>query len=530
MKIDENEFFRQATLSICGHLDIEKGLHAALLQLKHVIPAISIRLERYEMDLDVMRIVALADENGGCENNILIPLSPDGLAAVKAVRAAFENGSLPEVLMINQTDDEPFSRNVLAHLGHRNMSAMRLHLIVENQPVGALVLLAEGADRFNEEHARLFSLLKEPFFVAMSNTLKYREVIQLKSLLEDDNRFLSDELSRLQGGQIIGADFGLKKVTDMVRQVAPLDSPVLLLGETGTGKEIIANTVHYSSLRAKAPFITVNCGAIPETLIDSELFGHEKGAYTGALNEKRGRFERAHTGTIFLDEIGELPHQAQVRLLRVLQNHEIERVGGVRSIKVDIRIIAATNRNLEEMVRKGEFREDLWFRLNVFPIMIPPLRDRRSDIPEFIQYFIAQKAKEMKLPSIPELLPGTMESLLDYLWPGNVRELENIVERAIILNKNGPLDFSALLPSTTGTSSIQEKAGSKKRPEIENETDKSANLDEVISSHISRTLEKTEGRVHGPGGAAEILGINPSTLRNRMKKLGIKYEREEGSD
>ena len=528
MKIDENEFFRQATISICGHLDIQKGLFASFKQLKSVMPAHSLWLERFEIDMSAIRIVAMANEKEGREHDIVIPLLAEGLKAIDAVKSAFNNKSLPDVLVINRTDDEPVSRTVLEHLGLKNMSALSLPLVIENMPIGALALLAEGPDRFTEEHAHLFSLLKEPFCIAMSNILKHREVLKLKDLLEDDKRYLESELSQLHDGQIIGADFGLKKVTEMVRQVSPLDSPVLLLGETGTGKEIIANAIHYSSPRANAPFITVNCGAIPESLIDSELFGHEKGAFTGALTEKRGRFERAHTGTIFLDEIGELPHQAQVRLLRVLQNHEIERVGGVRSIKVDIRIIAATNRNLEEMVRKGEFREDLWFRLNVFPITIPPLRDRSSDIPAFIQYFIAQKAKEMKLPVIPDLLPGTMESLLDYLWPGNVRELENIVERAIILNKNGPLDFSALLLSTTGTSSIQEKAGSKKKTETEYDTDKGANLDEVISSHISRTLEKTEGRVHGPGGAAELLGVNPSTLRHRMKKLGIIYEREEG--
>ena len=214
-------------------------------------------------------------------------------------------------------------------------------------------------------------------------------------MLADDNRYLYDELRSVSGDEIIGSDFGLKTVMEMVRQVAPLDSPVLLLGETGTGKEVIANAIHYSSPRKDGPFIKVNCGAIPETLLDSELFGHEKGAFTGAISQKRGRFERADKGTIFLDEIGELPLQAQVRLLSVLQTREIERVGGTSPIPVDIRIISATHRDLEEMIASRRFREDLWFRLNVFPITIPPLRQRREDIPALLHHLMERKSREL---------------------------------------------------------------------------------------------------------------------------------------
>ena len=242
----------------------------------------------------------------------------------------------------------------------------------------------------------------------MSKALEHQEIIRLKDMLADDNRYLFDELRSASGDEIIGSDFGLKAVMRMVQQVAPLDSPVLLLGETGTGKEVIANAIHYSSPRKDGPFIKVNCGAIPETLLDSELFGHEKGAFTGAISQKRGRFERANKGTIFLDEIGELPAQAQVRLLRVLQTKEIERVGGTTSIPVDIRIISATNRNLQEMIASGRFREDLWFRLNVFPIMIPPLRQRREDIPALVHHFIERKSKELKLTERPVLAPGAI--------------------------------------------------------------------------------------------------------------------------
>jgi transcriptional regulator with GAF, ATPase, and Fis domain len=383
---------------------------------------------------------------------------------------------------------------------------------------GGLLLATEGDRKFTQQHADLLFLLREPFAIAMSNALKHQEAIQLKDLLADDNRYLHGELRRLSGDEIVGANFGLRDVMHMVEQVAPLDSPVLLLGETGVGKDVIANTIHYSSSRSNGPFVSVNCGAIPDTLIDSELFGHEKGAFTGALAQKRGRFERADKGTIFLDEIGELPPQAQVRLLKVLQSKEIERVGGVKIIRLDIRIIAATNRNLEEMVKLHKFREDLWFRLNVFPIWIPPLRERKVDIPALMQHFISLKAKELKLPAIPTLSSGAIDPLMEYHWPGNVRELENVIERALILNPTGPLTFEHL-----------NLGQSKKTLDLQGQTEETDNLDEIITRHIRRVLYKTRGKVHGRDGAAAVLGINPSTLRNRMKKLGIDYGRRSKS-
>ena len=323
---------------------------------------------------------------------------------------------------------------------------MTMALKLEGNSIGDLGLVADGLNQYTDEHARLLRLLHEPFAIAMSNALKHQEVIRFKDMLADDNRYLLDELRSVSGDEIIGSDFGLKAVMEMVQQVAPLDSPVLLLGETGTGKEVIANAIHYSSPRKDGPFIKVNCGAIPETLLDSELFGHEKGAFTGAISQRRGRFERADKGTIFLDEIGELPSQAQVRLLHVLQKKEIERVGGTSSIPVDIRIISATHRNLEEMIASGRFREDLWFRLNVFPIMIPPLRQRREDIPALVHHFIDRKSMELKLTERPVLAPGAIDRLIAYDWPGNVRELENMIERALIQHRGGVLSFETLLP------------------------------------------------------------------------------------
>jgi transcriptional regulator with GAF, ATPase, and Fis domain len=304
---------------------------------------------------------------------------------------------------------------------------------------------------------------------------------------------------------------------EMVQQVAPLDSPVLLLGETGTGKEVIANAIHYSSPRKDGPFIKVNCGAIPETLLDSELFGHERGAFTGAISQRRGRFERADRGTIFLDEIGELPPQAQVRLLNVLQRKEIERVGGGSPIPVDTRIISATNRNLEGMIASGRFREDLWFRLNVFPIMIPPLRQRKEDIPALVHYFIDRKSLVLKLAERPVLAPGAIDRLIAYDWPGNVRELENMIERALIQRRKGVLSFETLLPSAA--------AGGRKGVEDVGRNRALPSLDEMAVRHIRRALKVARGKINGPGGAAQILGLHPNTLRKRMTKLGIPFGR-----
>ncbi|MCP4718947.1 MAG: AAA family ATPase, partial [Desulfobacteraceae bacterium] len=320
-------------------------------------------------------------------------------------------------------------------------SALVMPLKIEEKMLGVLFVSANGQDRYAKEDADLLSLVADPFAIAMSNALRHQEVTRLKDMLADDNRYLRRELRHLSGDKIIGENFGLKEVLEMVRQVAPLNNPVMLLGETGTGKELIANAIHYSSHRKDGPLIKVNCGSIPETLIDSEFFGHDKGAFTGAISQKRGKFERAHKGTIFLDEIGELPLNAQVRLLRVIQSKEIERVGGTKPVPVDTRIITATHRNLKTMVDKGRFREDLWFRLNVFPITIPPLRQRKNDIPALVQHFIEKKSKETGTPNQPILGPGAMDRMIDYHWPGNVRELENVVERALILSRDNILTF-----------------------------------------------------------------------------------------
>lgn len=505
---DENQFFRDLTLRISGHLEIEKGLHECFKYISQYLPGDAIYLERYEPDFSAIRVIARANHNGYKRMDALVTLEKEATLQMRAMLKA----GFPKYVLFNNSNDVPVSRNMLSLLGEPPSSILSNMLIVDDHMMGALTLIAHGQDHFTEEHLALYQVIREPFFIAMSNALEHREVLKLQKVLAEENKFLRGELHRLSGEEIVGAHFGLRKVMQQVSQVAPLDSPVLLTGETGVGKDVIANAIHYSSSRSKGPMISVNCGAIPESLIDSELFGHEKGAFTGAIAQKLGRFERAGGGTIFLDEIGELPLEAQVRLLRVLQSKEIERVGGTQTINLDIRIIAATNRNLEELVEEGKFREDLWFRLNVFPILIPPLRERLQDIPELLQYFINLKSKDLKLPQIPTLAPTAIDALMDYHWPGNVRELQNIVERALIINPGGPLSFDQIL-----------RPGRKNNTNSNHQSD---NLDETISMHIQRVLNKTGGKIHGPGGAAELLGINANTLRNRMNKLGIEYGRK----
>jgi transcriptional regulator with GAF, ATPase, and Fis domain len=514
MMMGKNEFFREATLAICGHLDIKTALFETFRVLQKRMPLDRMYVELYEPEINCMRVIAKASQSGGKSQDILLPLPKEAKSRVKSAKTTTQNN--PRHFFMMENEPGPVSLYLLEKLSLPISSVLGLPLIIKEEPFGAFILTADGTGRYAAKHGELLTMLREPFYIALSNALKHRSIRKLKNLLADDNRFLQSELSRKWGDDIVGADFGLRDVMELAEQVAVLNSPVLLLGETGVGKDVIANAVHQLSLRRKNPFIVVNCGGIPESLVDSELFGHEKGAFTGALSQKRGRFERADKGTIFLDEIGELPPQAQVRLLRVLQDQVIERVGGTSSIMLDIRIIAATNRDLKKMVEQGDFREDLWFRLNVFPITIPPLRERRLDIPALVQYFIEQKSREMNLPDLPRLADGAVDRLMDYNWPGNVRELQNIVERALILNPRGPVSFDHL----------GHKQNRKRAAETPVE-EGPYRLDEVVTAHIKKVLAKTGGKVHGPKGAAGLLGINSSTLRNKMNKLGIRYGRKQ---
>lgn len=344
--------------------------------------------------------------------------------------------------------------------------------------------------------------------VEMENALKdaLKEVERLKDQLEEENIYLRQEIKLTHNfEEILSQDAGYKAVLSHVEQAAPTDATILILGETGTGKELIARAIHNLSSRKNRPLVKVNCAALPANLIESELFGHEKGAFTGAIAQKIGRFELAHKGTIFLDEIGELPLDLQVKLLRVLQEGEFDRLGNAETIRVDVRVIAATNRDLEEEVRQGTFREDLYYRLNVFPVHVPPLRERKDDIPILVEHFLRRYCK--KTGRVIDVIPQkTMDTLQDYHWPGNVRELENIIERAVILSRGKRLELGDWFAA---------------EPDFSASDSEIATLEELERNHILHVLKLTRWRVSGPKGAAKILDINPQTLVSRMKKLGI---------
>ena len=512
MRSEESDFFREATLRICGSLDIETAMHRCLKYLCRFLPATHLCFHIYDRELGIVETVAMATMEGGQAMALRTPLTRRGRQQVEDQRSL-------RTKLVRRLGDDAVAGPVARQLGAADLSGLILDLALEGAFVGTVSVFCDPDIKFNQHHVNLFSLLNEPFAIARANSLRYRELQALRDMLADDNRYLQNELRQISGDEVVGAEFGLKAVMEMVRQVAPLNSPVLLMGETGVGKEVIANAIHNLSLRSNGPFIRVNCGAIPETLMDSELFGHEKGAFTGAVARKRGRFERADRGTIFLDEIGELPQEAQVRLLRVLQEKEIERVGGVETLHVDIRIIAATHRNLEHMLARGQFREDLFYRLRVFPIAIPPLRRRPEDIPVLLQHFIQKKANDMKRVSIPRVAPDALDRLLAYRWPGNARELENAVERELIVSRGETLLFQDLIAAHDAPVPVQS-------PETNLSPPAPPTLDQIMADHIVSVLKQCNGRVEGKTGAARLLGIHPSTLRKRMKKLSIPFGRK----
>ena len=505
--INENDFFREATLTLCSSLDIERALHQCLLYVRQFMPADQMGFHVYHRDAGIVETIAIATPDGGQAVSMKVPLSEAG-------RQLIEGRGLDRVRSIDRLGDDPITGPVADRLKAWDVSAVVIDLILERTMLGIFSVFNDGKEKFESDHVRLLSPLDKPCAIALTNSLRFRELKNLKELLADDNRYFQDELNRMAGETVIGAGQGLGQVMEMVHQVSPLESPVLLLGETGTGKEVVANAIHNLSLRKQGPFIRVNCGAIPASLLDSELFGYEKGAFTGAVARKRGRIERAQGGTLFLDEIGELSAEAQIRLLRVLQEKEIDRVGGTETIRVNIRVIAATHRNLEQMMDENRFRPDLFFRLRVFPIAIPPLRERTMDIPALVDHFILKKTREMKLPKIPLVPRHVMDSLMAYAWPGNVRELENAVERSLILDREGSLYFKEISAPVSAGTSIQVGENISFSP-----------LDQVVASHIRQVLTRCKGRVEGEKGAARILDIHPSTLRKRMKKLGIPFGR-----
>jgi formate hydrogenlyase transcriptional activator len=386
-------------------------------------------------------------------------------------------------------------------------SACFLPLISHNRALGTLNVGKLQPNAFSAEDLEFLRQVANQVAIGVENALNYREVNEVREKLAEERVYLNEEIRTDRDFEdIIGDSRALKDVLGQVRIVAPTDSTVLTLGETGTGKELIARAIHNSSGRRDRTFVKVNCAAIPLGLLESELFGHEKGAFTGAIAQKIGRFELAHQGTLFLDEVGDIPLELQPKLLRVLQEHEFERLGSSRTVRVNVRVVAATSRNLLEMVDKHEFRGDLYYRLNVFPVTIPPLRERREDIPLLARYFAEKYARRMnkRIETIPA---DVMHALQQYQWPGNIRELQNFIERAVILSR---------------TTTLQAPLGELERLADRVPAPRVRTLVVTDREQIIQALNAAKGVLGGPGGAAELLGLNRTTLLYRMKRLGIR--------
>jgi len=401
-------------------------------------------------------------------------------------------------------------RSDFIRLLHREgiQSVCAVPLSSPNKVLGTLNIGSRKEEGFPKNEIALLSQVATQIALAIDNALRFQQIADLKNRLVKEKRYLEEEIRTEHNFEdIIGESPALNRVLQQLKIVAPTDSTVLILGETGTGKELIARGLHHLSSRKDRAFVKLNCAAIPTGLLESELFGHEKGAFTGAISQKIGRFELAHHGTIFLDEIGEIPLELQSKLLRVLQEQEFERLGSTKTIHVDIRLVAATNRDLEKMIEAHQFRNDLYYRLNVFPITVPALRDRPEDIPVLVRYFTQRYAMRMKKP-LETISQKTMDQLSQYHWPGNVRELENLIERAVILSQGSVLT----IPTTELKSSPRPSKSSRKSEDT---------LESIEREHIIEVLRETKWVIGGTAGAAARLGMKRTTLTSKMKKLNI---------
>jgi len=388
-------------------------------------------------------------------------------------------------------------------------SAVSIPLVLGSKPLGILTLGSTGESTFAQEELGLLLQVGDQVALAIENALTYEKVAEARNQLNTEKTYLEDEIRYDHNLEdIVGKSRALRETLSKAEVVATTDATVLLMGETGTGKELIARLIHNKSSRRDHTFVKLNCAAVPSGLMESELFGHERGAFTGAVATKVGRFELAHRGSLFLDEVGDIALDLQPKLLRVLQEKEFERLGSTRTLKVDARLVAATNRDLSQMVASGEFREDLFYRLAVFPIQLPPLRERREDIPLLVEYFVARYASRMK-KRIKEIPTPALRAMTEWTWPGNIRELQNIIERAVILTTGECLEvpLEELKPPRTGRTSTNAA--------------RSLNLREVEREAILEALRKTNGRISGPGGAAALLGLKRTTLQYRMRLLNI---------
>ncbi|NGZ97946.1 MAG: Fis family transcriptional regulator [Nitrospira sp. WS110] len=487
--------------AVVSHLSLRDLLKAISLSLRRVIPHDAALLTLHEPGGSGLRLHALDLQMFGTvpfEEGVLISLhdTPEGQAIA----------SRQPVLVGPIVDLTRFSSPWVRHAVENGVrSGCAVPLITHDRTVGALSVVSAHENAFGEADASLLSQCATQIAIAVENVLAYQEIATLKDKLNKEKLYLQDEIrSELNFEEIVGESPAIKQVLRQVDIVAPTDSTVLILGETGTGKELLARAIHDRSKRRERTFVKLNCAAIPTGLLESELFGHERGAFTGAIATKVGRFELADGGTLFLDEVGDIPLELQSKLLRVLQEQEFERLGSTRTVKVSVRLLAATNRDLAEMVESKLFRSDLYYRLNVFPLTVPALRDRQEDVPLLVRYFVRQFARRMD--KVIDAIPTeAITTLCRYNWPGNIRELENVIERAVILTQGTTLSvpLAELIPRS------------------ESVIPASTTLEETEREHIVRILKSTKWVVGGPTGAAAQLGMKRTTLQSKMHRLGI---------
>src|SRR5262245_27520689 len=515
---DRSRLLLEVNNAVVSILDLKKLLQTVSVRLRETLRHDFAILALYEEETKSLRVHALDSTRDWAylEENEVVPIS--GTAGEQAIVNR-------ETIILNLKDRKGYKSELTARIAALGIkSSCIAPLISHNRTLGIVAVSSLRDDAFNREDAELFSQISNQVAIAVENALAFNEIEALKNKLTSEKIYLEEEIqSQFNFSEIIGQSPSLASAFKQVEIVAPTDSTVLIQGETGTGKELIAHAIHNRSNRRERTLVKMNCAAIPTGLLESELFAHERGAFTGAISQRVGRFELAHKGTLFLDEVGDIPLELQAKLLRVLQEGEFERLGSARTQKVDVRLIAATNANLERMVADRQFRSDLFYRLNVFPIHLPPLRERRGDIPLLVSFFAQKFARRFrrKIEMIPA---GAIARLEQYHWPGNVRELENFIERAVILSRGseleiplGELKLLNGLEAASERSSLKSAAVTVSRPST-------STLAESQREAIIRALRETNWVVGGANGAAARLALKRTTLISRMKKLGINRE------
>jgi len=489
--------------TIVSVLDLHELLNAVSASLRRLVPHEYASLSLYDAETQTLQIHALdfPISKGLLQEGLSVPVasSPTGRALTTR-----------QPVFITRNEIQQFGSDIARRIVAEGLqSACCLPLISHGRPLGTLVVASLREETFPQKDAELLQHVANQIAIGVENAMAFRRVVDQANKLTEEKLYLQDEIrTEYNFEEIIGESPALKQILQQLETVAPTDSSILILGETGTGKELIARAIHHLSARRERTLVKVNCASIPTGLLESELFGHEKGAFTGAIAQRVGRFELAHRGTLFLDEVGDIPLELQPKLLRVLQEQEFERLGSSRTIRVDVRLVAATNVDLAQRVKNNQFRSDLYYRLNVFPVTIPPLRERREDIPLLVRYFAQKYARRMKKP-INSIPVKAMTALSEYPWPGNVRELENFIERAVILSRGEELQLPL----------AELKQRVKSTPALFH--DGLATLEHAEREHIVRALGETDWVIGGPSGAAAKLGMKRTTLQSRIKKLGI---------